>query len=73
MDAKTKAIHTDRAYAHKAADRLARAIQIETVSFDDMTTGPVDGRFDGLRRFGTFLDKEFPRVCVALLFCRAFP
>lgn len=58
-------MHGDEAYAKLATGRLARAIQINTVSEDSMASGPLDERFAGVAEFGKFLDDEFPLVCVA--------
>lgn len=55
-------IINDETYANKAADRLSRSIQINTVSFDDMPEDPTDPRFEGHVKFAQFLEDEFPTV-----------
>lgn len=55
-------IINDESYADKAAGRLSRAVQINTVSFDDMPSDPKDPRFDGHTKFAKFLEDEFPTV-----------
>ncbi|KAL7410316.1 hypothetical protein BDY24DRAFT_400131 [Mrakia frigida] len=52
----------DKKYSAKAIDRLSRAVQIPTVSFDDM--GPIDkdSRWEGVANFNNFLDDEFPSL-----------
>lgn len=59
-------IINDETYADKAAGRLSRAIQINTVSFDDMPEDPADPRFEGHAKFAEFLEGEFPAVYSAL-------
>lgn len=59
-------ITNDEEYARKAAERLSRAVQINTVSFDDMPDDPKDPRFDGHTEFAEFLEKEFPSVYSSL-------
>lgn len=52
----------DKEYAHKAAERLSKAVQINTVSTDDLPDDPTDPRFDGHYKFAEFLESEYPTV-----------
>lgn len=52
----------DAEYAHSAAERLSRAVQINTVSTDDMPEDASDPRFDGHYEFAKFMEREYPSV-----------
>ncbi|KAK4685216.1 Gly-Xaa carboxypeptidase, partial [Tremellales sp. Uapishka_1] len=52
----------DAAYASLAAARLSKAVQIETVSYDDLPLDPTGPRFDGHAKFSSFLEAEFPKI-----------
>lgn len=52
----------DEEYAHKAAERLSKAVQINTVSTDDLPMDPTDPRFDGHYKFAEFLAAEYPTI-----------
>lgn len=55
----------DAEYARQAADRLSRAVQIQTVSFDNMPNDPNAPVFDTRTQFAQFLEQEFPTVYAA--------
>ncbi|GMK57290.1 hypothetical protein CspeluHIS016_0401240 [Cutaneotrichosporon spelunceum] len=52
----------DEAFTHKAAERLSKAIQINTVSTDDLPQDPTDPRFDRHYKFAELLEAEYPTV-----------
>lgn len=52
----------DESYARAAAQRLSRAVQFPTVSYDNMPLNPNDTVFDSHTRFAEFLRQEFPTV-----------
>lgn len=52
----------NKSYANAAAQRLSRAVQIPTVSYDNMPLNPNDTIFDSHTRFAEFLRQEFPTV-----------
>lgn len=52
----------DEDYAHKAAERLSRAVQINTVSTDNMPEDASDSRFDGHYEFAKFMEEEYPSI-----------
>lgn len=52
----------NESYASAAAQRLSRAVQIPTVSYDNMPMNPNDTVFDSHTRFAEFLRQEFPTV-----------
>ncbi|TXT13190.1 hypothetical protein VHUM_01591 [Vanrija humicola] len=49
-------------YGAAAAERLARAVQINTVSYDNAPADPKDPAFDGHYKFAEYLASEFPKV-----------
>lgn len=56
----------DAGYAAKSASRLSRAVQIATVSYDDMPSQANDSRWDPHFAFAKFLESEFPTVYATL-------
>ncbi|BEI91918.1 uncharacterized protein CcaverHIS019_0407380 [Cutaneotrichosporon cavernicola] len=52
----------DETFAHKAAERLSKAVQINTVSTDDLPDDPTDPRFDGHYKFAEYLEAEYPTI-----------
>lgn len=52
----------DEEFAAKAAERLSKAIQINTVSTDDLPDDPTDPGFDGHYKFAEYLEAEYPSV-----------
>lgn len=52
----------NESYASAAAQRLSRAVQIPTVSYDNMPMNPNDTVFDSHTQFAEFLRQEFPTV-----------
>ncbi|KAL1406987.1 hypothetical protein Q8F55_006400 [Vanrija albida] len=53
-------------YPLSASQRLARAVQINTVSQDNAPADPKDPAFDGHYKFAEYLEAEFPKVYGAL-------
>ncbi|KAL7421834.1 hypothetical protein Q5752_003605 [Cryptotrichosporon argae] len=56
----------DTIYGELAARRLSKAVQINTVSYDDMPADPSDARFAGHAEFAHFMETEYPKVYGAL-------
>ncbi|CAK9786136.1 putative Gly-X carboxypeptidase [Cutaneotrichosporon oleaginosum] len=52
----------DEEFARKAAERLSKAVQINTVSTDDLPADPTDPRFDGHYKFAEYLESEYPSI-----------
>lgn len=52
----------NESYASAAAQRLSRAVQIPTVSYDNMPMNPNDTVFDSHTQFAEFLRQQFPTV-----------
>jgi len=53
---------TDEAYAELAVNRLSKAVQIPTESFDDVPLDASDPAFDKFSTFTHFLEVEFPKI-----------
>ena len=52
----------DDAFAALAAKRLSSAVQINTVSFDDLPLDATDPIFDKHYKFSKFLESEYPKL-----------
>lgn len=52
----------DDAFAELAAKRLSSAVQINTVSFDDLPLDATDPIFDKHYKFSKFLESEYPKL-----------
>jgi Gly-Xaa carboxypeptidase len=52
----------DDAFAHLAAKRLSSAVQIDTVSFDDLPLNVSHPAFDKHHKFSKFLEEEYPKL-----------
>ncbi|WVQ72429.1 hypothetical protein IAR50_001981 [Cryptococcus sp. DSM 104548] len=53
---------TDTIYGELAAKRLSKAVQINTVSFDDLPLNASDPKFDKHFAFSHFIETEFPKL-----------
>lgn len=53
---------TDDDFAHLAATRLSKAVQIRTESFDDLPMNASDPLFDKHYKFSEFLEAEYPKL-----------
>lgn len=56
----------DEDYARMAAARLSAAVQIQTVSYDDLPQDPENERFDGHYEFARWMGSTFPTVYASL-------
>ena len=52
----------DDDFAHLAAIRLSKAVQIKTESFDDLPYNTTDPRWDKHYKFSEFLESEYPKL-----------
>lgn len=53
---------TDEAFSKLAAERLSKAVQINTESFDDLPQDPTDPIFDKHKKFSEYLESEYPAL-----------
>ncbi|ODN82117.1 hypothetical protein L202_02424 [Cryptococcus amylolentus CBS 6039] len=57
---------TDTVYGELAAKRLSKAVQIDTVSFDDLPLNASDPKFDKHFAFAHFIETEYPKLYQSL-------